>query len=260
MKKDYILVIDSGIGGLSVLAQMLKLFYANFIYFADNKNCPYGARKRHEIVTFLTQIIDNLKQNYSIKIVVLACNTATTSAIEKLRNRYKDMIFVGTEPALRLANKSNFGRILAITTPTTACQTKYKNLQKQLDSSIKTIAMPHFASNIEQNLTNPTILNALRLKNDLFFIKNHAKNYDCIVLGCTHYAIIKDKIAQFTDIPLIDGSLGVACQTRKFQPCMHKQPTKKSKIIFMQSMQNSASIQIYKKILSQILANLWKLC
>ena len=260
MKKEYILVIDSGIGGLSVLSQMLKLFHANIIYFADNKHCPYGSHSKNEIVGFLTQIINEMSQIYNIKIVVLACNTATTSAISELRKTYPNLFFVGTEPALKLANKQCFKQILALTTPATARQKRYKLLQKTSISHIKTCVMPSLASNIEQNLTNPSILNALRLKIDLFFIKNQSKNNDCLVLGCTHYALIKENLAEYTNIALVDGSHGVAHQVHKYLLLTSRKPLLKSKIIFWQSSQNSASKQIYKKILSQILAKLWKLC
>lgn len=259
MKKEYILVVDSGIGGLSILAQMLKLFSSNIVYFADNKHCPYGSHSRAEILNFLVEIIDKIRKKYNIKIVVLACNTATTSAIFHLRKKYKDLVFIGTEPALNLANQLNYKQILSLTTPVTATQNKYKVLRNSLNTHIKTCAMPCFASNIEQNLTNPTILNALRLKIDMFFIKNHIKRHDCVVLGCTHYGLIKDKISNFIELPCIDGSLGVARQTNKYWLLFQKSQPQKSKIIFLQSSLNSASKQIYKKILGQILANSRKL-
>ena len=113
MKKEYILVVDSGIGGLSILAQMLKLFNSNIVYFADNKHCPYGSHSRAEILNFLVKIIDKIRKKYNLKIVVLACNTATTSAILHLRKKYKDLVFIGTEPALNLANQLNYKQILS---------------------------------------------------------------------------------------------------------------------------------------------------
>lgn len=259
MKNEYILVIDSGVGGLSILTQMLKLFSSNVIYFADNKHCPYGSHSRAEILKFLVEIIDETRKKYRLKIVVLACNTATTSAISSLRKKYKDLVFVGTEPALNLANNLKYKHVLSLTTPVTAAQSKYTVLRNRLSINIKTCAMPCFASNIEQNLTNPNILNALRLKIDMFFIKNHIKNHDCVVLGCTHYGLIKDKISNFIKLPCIDGSLGVARQTYKYWLLFQKSQPQKSKIIFCQSSLNSASKQIYKKILGQILANSWKL-
>ena len=125
MKKDYIVVIDSGLGGLSTLAECVKNVKTNYIYVADNKNHPYGTHSKREITSFLIDIIINLKKFCDFKIVILACNTATTSSIESLRRRFPELIFIGTEPAIKLAYNFSYRNILALTTPATAAQQKF---------------------------------------------------------------------------------------------------------------------------------------
>ena len=233
MKKEYILVIDSGLGGLSVLAELVKILPANYLYYADNKNCPYGAKTKEEITLILSQIICEISLKYQLKMVILACNTATTSAIDSLRTTFKNLIFIGTEPAIKLAEKLHYENVLALTTPTTADQDKYKQLQLSLKNNIKTLKMKALAVTIERFFVNYTILNALRLKKELFFIKKHAKNHDCIVLGCTHYVLIKDLIEKYTNKPVIDGNLGIANQAQKCFKLSQSKLLDKSKITFI---------------------------
>jgi len=260
MEKEYILVIDSGLGGLSVLAELVKILPANYLYYADNKNCPYGAKTKEEITLVLTQIICEMSSKYHLKMVILACNTATTSAIDSLRTTFKNLIFIGTEPAIKFAEKLHYENVLALTTPTTAEQDKYKQLQLSLKNNIKTLKMKTLAMKIEQFFKNHTILNALRLKKELFFIKNHAKNHDCIVLGCTHYVLIKRLIEKYTHKPVIDGNSGIANQAQKCLQFSQSKPLDKSNVTLFCSSGNNSDKQIYKKILSQILANSQKLC
>ena len=157
MKKEYILFIDSGTGGLSTLCEVYKMISANFIYFADNKNCPYGSHKKNEIFGFLKGIIDKVRSKYNVKLVVLACNTATTSSIFKLRRTYPGLTIVGTEPAIKLAETLGFKNILMISTPVTAKQKKFKSLKLSLNSKVVALKMPTFAKDIENYLAETVI-------------------------------------------------------------------------------------------------------
>ena len=254
MKKEYILVIDSGVGGLSILAELYKILPANYLYFADNKDCPYGLKSEAEITKFLTDIIGFYCYKYTIKLVVLACNTATASAIEPLRQTFKNIVFVGTEPAVKLANKLGFNNILSITTPATAKQNKYKKLENSVSSRVRTLPIPTFASNIEHFLCQNHILDAMRTKSDIYVIKKQIKNFDCVVLGCTHYALIKDFLQEFINIPLIDGSPQIAKQTASLAKIINFTPTYSPSVKFVFSRNYSGVTQIYKKIFRQILA------
>ena len=118
MKKEYILVIDSGIGGLSTLCEIYKVLPANYIYFADNKNAPYGKHKKEDVYNFLETIIGSVCLKFKVSMVVLACNTATTTSIEKLRDKFTGIKFIGTEPAIKLAGSFGNKKILSVATPT----------------------------------------------------------------------------------------------------------------------------------------------
>lgn len=278
MKKDYILFIDSGTGGLSTLAEIYKVLPANFIYFADNKNCPYGSRTKKEILFILKSIIDKTLKKYDVKMVVLACNTATTTSIEKLRVLYKNLYFVGIEPAIKLASDMGFKRILMLSTPSTAHQTKYLKLKHKLPAKISNLCMKDFAYNIEfflthknqSNLKNTNILceknknnliepssnflARMKLLKNLYTIGAKSKNFDCIVLGCTHYNLIQANIYDMTKKPLIGGNFGVAKQILSHFNGKKMSSTKKT-IIFKFSKYSKTIKQNYKKIFNQILAN-----
>ena len=259
MEKEYILFIDSGIGGLSTLNETIKILPANYIFFADVKNSPYGIHTKNDIFHYLSNIIDNHIIKFNIKIVVLACNTATTCCIDKLRMKYSKLQFIGTEPALKFASKQGFKSILSVTTTATSKQEKYKLLIKNIDTKVKTIAMTNLAKNIENFEIDNTFFNKVTLFKDLFFILNHAKHQDCIVLGCTHYVYIKNILQQFTSQKIIDGNTGVANQTKKMFEFFDMKSKIKSSILFDCSHSTKFAKQNYKKILRQILANLQKL-
>lgn len=255
MKNDYILFIDSGVGGLTTLAETHKILPANYIYFADNNNAPYGNHSKDEILRFIIQIILQVQQKYTIKMVVLACNTATTATIAELRTLFNFPI-VGTEPAIRLAKNKGFSKICALTTPTTKKQSQYKSLKKQLNTNIKTISIPSFAQNIEKFALSPNLINYIFVLQNVCQALSLSKNNDVIVLGCTHYVLIKNIFKKFTNKDIIDGNFGVAKQilTKNFHSI--KTPLEKNKIVFMFSHLTTFVKQNYQKIFGQILANL----
>lgn len=259
MKKEYILFIDSGIGGLSTLAETYKIVPAEFIYFADNKNQPYGSHTKKEIVLFLSEIIDFVRQKFSVKIVVLACNTATTAAIETLRKFYPDICFVGTEPAIKYAHDLGFKNILVLSTPATAKQKKYKDLLYSFAcDNVKTLSLDDFAQNIECFYHASSPKHNIKLLKNLFDIKSASKNYDAVVLGCTHYCLLKNQIHSMTNLPIISGNLGVSRRVlTKYRELFDQNSDTNCNpnVIFMFSMPIKQVEQKYIKIFGQILAN-----
>lgn len=260
MKKDYILFIDSGIGGLTTLSQSVKILPANYLYYADNKNAPYGNHKKTEIFNYLKNIISSLISKYNIKIIVLACNTATTSAIDKLRNTFKEIIFVGTEPAVKLANSLGFNKIFCATTPATLKQNKFKSLNKSINSQTQLYSPKMLAMCIENYYKRKNIKNYFYLNKELFALLQKSKNSDCIVLGCTHYVFIKECLNKLTNQTIIDGNIGVAKQLQKIHHKLTLSQNTKSSIKFFVSNPNICSKEIYKKIFQEILAKVWNVC
>lgn len=261
MKKEYILFIDSGVGGLSILGEVYKIVPANFIYFADNKNCPYGEHSKHEIFLFLKDIITKVTSKFSVKLVVLACNTATTSSIEPLRKHFTNLTFIGTEPAIKLASDSGYHNILVLSTPATAKQQKYKKLKRSVLKSGKNVhsqTLPDFAKNIENYLTLGNTCSWLNLQKNLYEIKKVAQNYDCVVLGCTHYPLVHSLIEKFVQKPLVSGTHGVAQRVfsehkNLISNELHKNLQKK--VLFFFSSNAGDMKKKYIKIFKQILAN-----
>ena len=208
-KNNKIGILDSGIGGTTTLNEIKKLLpYEDFIYYADSKNNPYGSKSTEELYSIVKNIVDYLIEK-EVKLIVIACNTATTKCIEKLRENYKNILFVGTEPAIKVACDNNYKNTLVLATPGTIKSERIGELvnkNKKTNQNIYLLPCDYLANAIERN-DNKEIDSLLY--NYLTPYQN--KNIDSIVLGCTHYPLIKDKIqSYFKDAVIIDGNIGVA--------------------------------------------------
>lgn len=240
--------IDSGMGGLSTLACYLKKENGDIIYFADNKFAPYGSLSKKQLKRRLKAIILDLKQRYKPAGFILACNTATTSSISYLRDSFRADTFIGTEPATNLAIKKGFKRNLLIATPQTI-----KNYKKH--RYIKGLPLKNLAKNIENFLLDGSVISYYILLRDILYIKRMAYKFNSLILGCTHYALIKELLAKFIDIPMIDGNEGVSNEIcRKFTKTSQTN-TSQSKVKFEFSNNYARLKENYEKILKQILAN-----
>ena len=114
MKNEYILIYDSGIGGLTTFSNIIELCpKQNYIYFADTKNAPYGNKCKSELQLLILKNIKSLLKKYNIKLIVLACNTATTSSILFLRKELPIPI-IGTEPNIKSPQNGNYKNIIEI--------------------------------------------------------------------------------------------------------------------------------------------------
>lgn len=246
------MVIDSGLGGLSTLTQITRLTSFNYIYFADNKYAPYGKKSTIFLKNRLSQIISSFSKKYKIVAVVLACNTATTSSIDYLRNTFPKLTIIGTEPAYKIAKDKRYKYPAIIATPRTI-----DSISNKVDKTFKLLSNKNLASLIEKYYINPSPFNNFLLLKEILKIKHSVQSNDCLILGCTHYVFIKSKLSKFINIPLIDGNYGVSKQIFKF---FGSKPNEKQSIKIILSDQNSNSLQKYKKILKQILANQIKLC
>ena len=202
-------VFDSGIGGTTTL-ETIKSILPNedYIYYADSKNNPYGSKSDDELFDITSNIVDILISK-DVKLIVVACNTATTKCIKRLREKYPKMIFVGTVPAVKVACDNNYMNTLVLATPGTISSDLMKELvekNKKDEETIYLVSCDHLANAIETN--NQQKIDEL-LKE--YLTPYQDKNIDAIVLGCTHYPLIKDKIqSYFKDAVILDGNIGVA--------------------------------------------------
>ncbi len=243
---NYILFIDSGVGGISTLAETMKICFNNYIFFADNLYSPYGGKSEKFLKNRLKIIIENLCKKYNISLVVLACNTATTTSINFLRKEFKDIVFIGTEPAIKLAVDEEYIHPSLLATPQTIKHFKHRSI-----SNLNKIPHKELASLIEHFLLNKNYINTFNLLKTIYSIKLQTHSNDCIVLGCTHYCLIEDLIFKITHKPCLNGNYGVARRVTSLIANSSKHPY--VKIIL--SSKNSQLLQKYKKILKQILAN-----
>ncbi len=206
-------MFDSGIGGLNVLEEVRKLIpNENIIYYQDSSNNPYGEKNDEDLWEIVNNIVKYLISN-GVKEIIVACNTATTRCIKRLREEYKDIIFIGTEPAIKVATDNNYKNILLLGTPGTINSDRLHELvlKNKSDQNIYLVECDGLANAIENDN-----------KDEIVKLLNHYldeykdKNIDSVVLGCTHYCFIKDEIINVLgDIKLIDGNLGVARQAKK---------------------------------------------
>ncbi len=192
-------VFDSGLGGLTVVGAMLKhLKGANIYYVADTANAPYGEKTKDQIIDFSIAITKYLIKNHNIDALVVACNTATSAAIAELREKYPNLIIVGTEPGLKPAiSHSKTKKVGILATPATLSGEKYKRLVGELSNqySVEVFeqACDGLVQQIEKGETDtPKTISML----EHWLAPMREANVDTIVLGCTHYPLVSKAIKQ----------------------------------------------------------------
>lgn len=214
-KTDKIAVFDSGVGGISVLRELVKQMPGeDFLYFGDSANAPYGDKTTQE-VRRLTLQNANMLFNRGIKALVVACNTATSAAIADLRQRYPDAVIVGIEPALKLAaDQFPTGKIGIMATQVTLREEKLsQQLARFPGVQVAKIPAPGLVELIEKGKADAPETKAL-LQDILMPYKG---KLDALVLGCTHYPFAKNSIANILgeSTLLVDGGEGTARQTQR---------------------------------------------
>ena len=205
-------VFDSGLGGLSVLKEMMKVLpNEDFLFYEDSLNNPYGVKTEEKLLEITSKIVDYLLEK-DCKIIVIACNTATTCCMKLLREKYPNTIFVGTVPAIKVAYDNNYKNTIILSTPYT---TKSKRVEELLsdytreDQIITNISGENLANLIELDKKEEIMQLLHRLLDD------YKDTADSLVLGCTHYSLIKKEINEvLPNTVLLDGCLGVANEVK----------------------------------------------
>ena len=214
-KKDYIAVFDSGVGGISVLKELIKLMpEENYLYFGDSANAPYGSRPTEHVRHLTMQAAQQLVSR-GIKALVIACNTATSAAIEILRKTYPALIVVGIEPALKLAvDRFPNGRIGVMATQVTLREEKFAHqLERFPDAAVSLIPAPGLVELVEAGGANTPAAEQLLMP----ILAPYRGKLDALVLGCTHYPFVKAAIGRILgeETVLLDGGEGTARQTKR---------------------------------------------
>ncbi len=212
--KRMIGIFDSGIGGLSILEKLREFLpKETFLYYADTKNSPYGNKDKNELIKICFKAVDYLVQE-GCKVIVVACNTATTICMKRLKEKYKDIIFIGTVPAIKVASDAKYKNILVMATPLTIKAMRTKELIKDNIKNFQNIYLVG-CEGLAEAIEKGNVQEVQKiLKNSFKEYKD--KNIDVIVLGCTHYPFIKNEISkEMPNIPLIDGAEGVAKEVKR---------------------------------------------
>lgn len=215
MSKQAIGIFDSGVGGTSIWKEIHALLpHEHTIYLADSGNAPYGSKGK-EIITNLCIKNTELLISKGCKLIVVACNTATTNAINVLRNTY-NIPFIGIEPAIKpaaLQTKTNTVGILA--TKGTLSSALFSKTSDLFASNIKVIEQ------VGDGIVPLIESGNLHSEPMRLLLKNYIQpmidaNIDCLVLGCTHYPylipMLKDMLPKY--VTIIDSGEAVAKQTK----------------------------------------------
>ncbi len=208
-------VFDSGLGGISVLAQMLiTLPHEKFIYYGDSKNAPYGEKTKKEVLDFSVNISKYLIQQES-KALVVACNTATSAAIKDLRKIY-NLPIIGMEPAVKPAvNMENIQRVVVMATPFTLKEKKFHELVQNIGTSKQIIELP--CPGLVQIIEHEGGAGAKVEDYLIHLFKRVALGKgDVLVLGCTHYVFLTEIIEKIlrNGVPLIHGNVGTVLELK----------------------------------------------
>ena len=213
-KEDYIAVFDSGVGGISVLRELIKQMPGeNYLYFGDSANAPYGNRLTEEVRTLTLQAVEKLLPR-GLKAFVVACNTATSAAVRVLREMYPELIVVGIEPALKMAaDRFPNGRVGVMATKVTLREEKLAYLVAQFpEVQVERIAAPGLVELVESGqVSGKNVENLLKE-----ILAPYVGKLDALVLGCTHYPFVRKTVAKILgeDTVIFDGGEGTARHTR----------------------------------------------
>ncbi|MCK8142148.1 glutamate racemase [Flavobacterium sp. I-SCBP12n] len=244
-------IFDSGIGGTSIWSAIHELLpNEKTIYLADSKNAPYGQKTKEEIIVLSMKNTEFLL-NMNCKLIVVACNTATTNAIQELRSKY-DVPFIGIEPAIKPAVLHSKTQIIGVlATQGTLSSTLFnKTTEKYQDTKIIEQVGNGLVQLIESGQINSPEMTQLL---NSYLKPMIEANIDYLVLGCSHYPYLIPQIKAIlpNHIQIIDSGEAVAKQTQKLlSETIGFNSSTKSETVFYTNTDSS--------VLKQILGNKYK--
>jgi len=215
-------IFDSGLGGLSILNEIKKrLPQEKLIYFADSKNAPYG-EKDPKVIIEISKKTTEILLSKGCKLIVVACNTATTNAISLLRKTY-NVPFIGIEPAIKpAALNSKNGRVGVLATKGTLSSELFSETAKQFTANTQVVEVEGkgIVEAIESNTFNTKEFDQL-LKEQLLPFKE--AKIDTLVLGCSHFPFIVSHLQKHLgmEVNIIDSGFAVAMQTQRILQLHH---------------------------------------
>lgn len=209
-------IFDSGVGGLTVLGEMEKILpYEDIVYFGDTARVPYGNKSKATIIKFSVENILFLL-NKKVKVVVVACNTASSLALDYLKKIFNVYIIgvveAGAQKALRVSKTSNIG---IIGTRSTIASGSYEKEIRKYNPRAKIVSKscPLFVPLVEEGILKGRVAGEVI---GMYLSEFKRKRVDSIILGCTHYPLLKQEIARYLgDVFIIDSAKEVALHTKQ---------------------------------------------
>jgi glutamate racemase len=209
-------VFDSGVGGLSVLKEIEALLpNESVIYYADTANCPYGAKTQDEVIR-CSEKVTRFLINKKCKLIVIACNTATSMAITHLRNTF-DIPFIGIVPAVKPAVINSKTGVIAILATTGTLKSKiFSDTKEQFAGNTEVILVEanDLVEIVENRLQGTQQAQEALSKHIMPLLK---KNIDHLVLGCTHFPFLIEDIKNLTgDSVVLDNPAPAVAKRTEF--------------------------------------------
>jgi len=221
--KKAIGIFDSGMGGLTVVKEVIaNLSNEKIVYFGDTARVPYGPKSKETVIRFSIENILFLL-NHNVKLIIVACNTASSVALADIEKNFKVPIMGVIEPGVKEALRiSKNKRIGIIGTKTTIKSMAYERQLKKLDPKIKVFsqACPLFVSLVEEGWLKTKITRQIVME---YLLPLKKKNIDTIILGCTHYPLLKPVIQEVLGpkVKLIDSARQVADEAKQILETQH---------------------------------------
>lgn len=218
LNKQAIGVFDSGLGGLTCVKEIMEILPCeDVIYFGDTGRVPYGTRSEKTIKKYVEGDI-NFLSSFDVKVIVIACGTASAIALADVKNKYNFPIMGVIDPTSQMAAESTkSGRIGVIGTPLTVKSDKYRQtlLSINKDFSVESVPCQMFVPLVEAGYINHE---ATRIIAAEYLSPLKEKNIDTLILGCTHYPLLKDVINEFFEgkVTLIDSGYAAGIYLDKF--------------------------------------------
>ncbi len=208
-------IFDSGVGGLTVVKEIVKQLPLEHVhYLGDTARVPYGGRSPETVIRYSLENARFLMSK-GVKIIVVACNTSSAVSLDALREQFPVPVVGVVEPGARAAvNTTKSKKVAVIGTETTIQSRSYNAAIQALESSIEVsgLACPLFVPLIEEGWTEGDIVTLIAEK---YLSTLKSDGVDALVLGCTHYPMIKHVIANIVSIPLIDSAVETAKEVKR---------------------------------------------
>lgn len=206
-REESIGIFDSGIGGVTVLKEIIKILpNENYIYYSDSKNNPYGDKTDEEIIEICDKIVSNFIEQ-KCKAIVIACNTASAKAAKSLRQKYPYIPIIAIEPAYKMVYDFAFDKVtLVMATKGTIESEKFHKLYNKYDNHKTYLMACQGLADIIEEGNKEKIEKYLKKNLSKYIGKVHN-----VVLGCTHYPLIQDEIKDVLgDVEFFNGAESLA--------------------------------------------------